>query len=436
MPGVDSLSVRVFWPSTHASVPSGWTRDTNFDEKFLQGDDSGFAGAANGGGSHDHTADNHTHIGNQHRHTFGSAGSSPSTTPVKEGSAFPFMATVDLGLSHLHIITNGAYATIAYQNEVITIDAEDAMPPYQKLIVIKPDSVTEDIPDDAVCYTDEESGSLPTGFALYAAIDDDYVRGPADGDDAAVTGFGAADHDHDSPADVHDHTIDAHVHVAANSGASSPHIRRASGSPNVVILTSAHHTVGMATEALADLTNTAVVIAATTNDPAYTKLHGIQNTLGDATTPVGVVVAFVGAYADVPSNWRLCDGTGETVDCTNTQIKSTAADGEIGDQDGSTNTHTHTTTAHGHTHGAHNHTVGAVSMTGNLLRQTGSPSGPGIVPGTHTHIWTTNNATPTLQNATVTLDGTEDKRSAYRTVIWVKKTIERPGPKELLMTTF
>lgn len=435
MPGVDSLSVRVGWPGAHAAPPTGWTRDTNFDERFLQGDDAGFAGSANGGDSHGHTANSHTHTGNQHRHTFDTGvGVVASTTPVKEGTAFPFMATISGALTHNHLSANGTYATIAYQDASVTIDSEDAQPPYQKLIIIKPDLVTSDIPDDAVCYTDE--AVLPTGFAKYPVIDDDFVRGPSAGADAAVTGFGSVTHDHDSPADVHDHVIDVHAHGDANSGPSNPHVRRASGSPNVIILQTVHHTVGMGNEALADLTDTAVVIAAVSSEPAYTKLLGIQNTSGAATTPVGVIVAFVGAASEVPSNWQLCDGNGDTVDCTNTQIKSTAADGEIGDQDGSSNTHTHTTTAHGHTHGAHDHPVGAVSMSGNLLRQTGSPSGAGIVTGTHLHApWSIDNETPTLQNATVTMN-TVDKRSAYRTVIWIKKLIERPGPKALLATTF
>lgn len=434
--GVDSLDVRVFWPSTHASIPADWSRDTAFDEKFLQGDDSNYAGPANAGGSHEHTDTGHTHTGNQHRHTFTGASAMPAVTTIKQGSGRADLAAFDPTWAHSHGLGYGAYQIITYQNEIVTIDTEDAMPPYMKLIVIKPDLVTKDIPDDAVCYTDETV--LPTGFAKYAAIDDNFVRAPADGQDAALGGFGAATHDHDSPAGSHDHDIDVHGHDFAASGPSNPSLPSLMGAPTTTVLAIRHHDVGMANQALSDLTATEVVVAATSSEPAYIKLLGIQNTSGAATTPVGVIVAFVGAAGTVPSNWQICDGNGDTIDCRDKQIWSTAADGEIGDTGGS-NTHTHTITGtHNHTHGAHNHSTGGVNMSGARERTTGSPT-ENVIPqigGIHTHTWTINNATPTMQAASVTLSGTEDVRSAYRTVIWIKKLIERPGPKALLGTTF
>lgn len=435
--GVGSLGVRVCWPKDDSGVdgvPSGWTRDTLCNDRFLQGADENYAGPANAGGSHDHTANPHTHIGNPHRHGFTSAESAPASTDIKIGTRFP-VAGFDVLNEHSHTLANGAYSTIVYPNNIVTIDSEDAMPPYMKLIVIKPDRVTEDIPDDAVCYTDETA--LPTGFAKYAPLDDSFVRAPSDDADADLAGFGDATHDHNSP--THGHAPpDIHDHTDALCGTSDPTQNSLLGDPVVSVHHMAHHNVGMGTKVLPGPTRTAVTVAATSSEPAYIKLLGIQNTSGSPTTPVGVIVAFVGAAGTVPSNWQLCNGVGDTLDCRDKQIWSTAADGEIGDVGGS-DEHTHTITGnHNHTHSAHDHPTGSVTMTGIAARQTGTPSEKAIpqIGGIHTHTWTINTTVPTLQAAAVTLDGTEDVRSAYRTVIWIKKLIERPGPTALLGTTF
>lgn len=436
--GVDSLSVRVFWPSTHASIPSGWSRDTLWDEKFLQGVASDYVRSVNGGGSHTHTGTGHTHVGNQHRHTFEGVADESIVTQIEYGGRFPNVTSPPISFPrrHRHNVANGAYNTITYQEETVTIESEEAMPPYMKLIVIKPDAVTDDIPDDAVCYTDETV--LPTGFAKFAALDDSFVRAPSVGADADLAGFGGPDHDHDSPAGSHDHDIDGHSHALTTCGQAPEQSRGEFGIPGTTVLNLQHHSVPMGPKFLDDMTETEVVVAATSSEPSYIKLLGIQNTSGDPTTPVGVIVGFVGAATTVPSNWQLCDGVGDTVDCQDKQIWSTVADGEIGDVGGS-NLHTHTITGnHDHDHGGHNHPVGSVNMIGNVAKKVGVEDVDAIpqIGGIHTHPWTINGETPTLQAAAVTLDGIEDVRSAYRTLIWIKKLIERPGPKALLASTF
>lgn len=434
MPGVDSLDVRAFWPSTHASIPSGWSRDTDCDEKFLQGDDSGFTGAANAGGSHSHT-NSHTHTGDQHRHTFDSDGAATAWNDVMQtGSSFPFAVKPGGEFNvHSHNLVNTAYATITYPNATVTISTEnDAQPPYKKLIVIKPNAVTDDLPDDVVCYTDETS--LPTGFVKYTPLDDHFIQGPSTGADADLTSRGSTTHGH--TASDHDHDVNNHNHSQTPGGTSNPHAMTRAGF-DVDVYKSVHHNVGFGLTALSDLTDASLTVTDGTFEPAYTKLLGIQNTSGSPTTPVGVIVAFVGAYADIPSNWQLCNGVGDTVDCTNTQIKSTPTDGQIGVQAGG-NAHTHTIAGtHGHTHGTHNHTQGSVGMIGSFARATGFPTQLGIpvLGGIHTHVWTINITTPTLQNASVTLDNA-DGRPAYRTVVWIKKMIERPGVRGLLGATF
>ena len=59
------LKARAFHFGTAASIPANWTRDTDFDDRFING--SATAGT-NAGGNHSHTQ-SHLHIGNAHTHT-------------------------------------------------------------------------------------------------------------------------------------------------------------------------------------------------------------------------------------------------------------------------------------------------------------------------------------------------------------------------------
>lgn len=432
--GVDSLDVRVFWPSTLGSIDPGWEQDAAFDDRFLQGDDAAYAAPADDGGVHGHTADpeTHTHTGNPHTHVFSAGNAAPSTVTVKfvtRGFLWVPDAAPPTG-AHTHLSETSAGATITYQNKIVTINTTDALPPYRTMIVIKPKLVTADVPDDAVCFTDETptGDGLPTGFAKYAALDGRFVRGA----NAGGANGGAATHDHASPG--HDHDDDTHSHTQTISGDSDPAFRTVTGTPEHITIPTKHHRVFLVGKVLNDVNDRAITVDAFSSEPAYIELLGIQNTSGAATTPVGIIVAFVGDADDIPSNWQICDGNGDTLDCTDKQIKSTGVDGDVGDTGGN-NTHTHTSPTHDHTHaGGHNHTSN-VTMYQAAVRQYEATLRNAPSAGTHTHSWTIGMGTPTMQNTVVTMS-TDDGRSAYRTVVWIKKLIERPGPKGLLASTF
>jgi hypothetical protein len=50
----------------------------------------------------------------------------------------------------------------------------------------------------------------------------------------------------------------------------------------------------------------------------------------DGNAPVGSIVPYAGAFADIPSNWHLCDGTGGTVNLTDRFILGTNTSGDVG----------------------------------------------------------------------------------------------------------
>jgi hypothetical protein len=61
------------WPSTNASIPSGWTRETALDDLYVQGAATGGdsdLSTARGSSTHTHTTTDHTHTQNAHNHTF------------------------------------------------------------------------------------------------------------------------------------------------------------------------------------------------------------------------------------------------------------------------------------------------------------------------------------------------------------------------------
>lgn len=56
--------------------------------------------------------------------------------------------------------------------------------------------------------------------------------------------------------------------------------------------------------------------------------------------PVGGIVIYSGAFADIPANWALCDGTGGTPNLTDKFILATATEADLGDT-GGTKKHKH-----------------------------------------------------------------------------------------------
>lgn len=428
---VQTTKVRVLWPYDTAvkPIPPGWTRDAAADGRFLQGSDSTFTGAADGGGPHKHTDETmpggHLHIGDRHRHPFSAA----STTAVALNAHISMVEPVAVSQArHGHVYESSNWATITYGTDPAVIDNADMKPPWVQAIIIKPDDIGQDIPDGAVCFGD--SAVLPTGFVKTDGtgetldLDGKFVIGATPAGAGGGIG-GSATHQHTSQ--IHNHKPDDHVHtsrICGNSTATTV-IQEGVVSPPTSA-TGAHHNVALDTKVLPDVSPEQVVVQSASSEPAYVKLLGIQNTSGTGTTPAGVIVPFVGAISDMPSEWVLCDGENDTLDCTDRQIKITTNTGEIGDIGGS-DTHTHQADPHHHTHGIHNHTTSVLS-SGNVAALSGAPTAAVLNRIlSHNHAWTVDNEIPTMQDVTIRFS-TDDGRFDYRTVVWVKYVPAAPAP--------
>ena len=409
------LKSRCFWPSTAASIPAGWTRDTDFDDLYLQGFDATYTGPANAGGSHAHTADSHTHTGDGHTHLVGTNSELDVGTSVLVVAGTTIMLAQQLH-GHNQVASNST--TLTYGSTTVTIDVESAHPPFHRLIVIKPDDASKNIPNGAIVLggdtTDPSGFNRTDGTSGTPNLVNLFIRGAAAGTDAGGTG-GSSTHTHTSPS--HTHTVGDHAHASKLCGSATTEFNgRTTGFVFSQTRISAHHNVSLDSQSLSDLSSTAIAVNAASSEPEYIQILGLMNSSGSSSTPLGIILPFIGTVAEIPAGWAICDGSGGTIDMRNRQIKVTASNGSIGTTGGA-NSHNHTTAAHGHTHGAHGHTVTQDSSS-NASAATGASSAVDQTAHTHTD-WATFDATPTLQNQTATLQ-TSDLRAAYRTVIWIK----------------
>lgn len=420
---------RVFWTGANAAIPANWTRDTDFDDHYIQGVSSDQRTSL-GATSHSHTQ-SHTHNGVAHTHTYSAGSSSGLSQDMKPTTGGASYDSSKVGHSHNNATSSSQ--TITYQNNTTSSDNADGSHPALKLIVIKPDSGNENIPDDCVCWTDTETP--PTGFSKCDGtggtvnLNTYFIKGSDTGDDAG--GYtGSAQHSH---------TMAAHLHVANNHFHSGTLCGTATSVESLdddpaedSYLRSQHHEPFMNSRATT-VNTTAANSANTAYEPYHTELLGIQNTSGGASTPVGVIIPYVGTIASIPTGWVLCNGSSGTPDLTASQIKSVTS-GVL--DTGGSNLHQHYSFSHTHTESAHNHVINgsvvqvvvnydceddATGVEVNYDGVLGARAAMRAPTPPHQHTtWTVNNSTATIQNTSIIFDSA-DGRYKYRTVVFIKK---------------
>lgn len=409
------LDARAFWPKDHSGasgIPAGWSRDEDFDDRFLQGDPT--AGTDGGATTHDHggTTDPHQPTGNPHSHSLTISGTSSGTLGRAVGSAQA------AGAAHTHAAATSVAATETYQNTSATISTTAQIVAFGYVIVIKPDTAHAALPVDAVVFTDDTSPpgdfELTDGNNSTMDLRSRLLRSPAFEDDGGGTGGGEG-HTHTSAP--HNHTPDGHVHSDSPFSAAST----SAGLTLSPLLTTVsddgpHHSATSIQSATGPIGSGTVVFDNADNIPAFHRLLGIQNRGASAHTPIGVIVPFVGTT--IPQNWLVCDGTHGTPNLTAVQVQVTTVGGSVGGTGGS-NTHIHTNSAHAHSGlaGSHTHTY-TFSNTVALEANTAGFNTAAIKTHTHTsHAMSQVGTSEVAQSVTVpTVDG----RYSYRTVKFIK----------------
>lgn len=422
-------NVILIWPSTNASIPGGWVRETALDDKFPKGhgvEDPNITGGSN---THTHQS-SHSHGVNAHHHTYVTGDSNEWTGGDYSGSNADGSESI-LAAKHTHqSATNTTTSMVGgeLQSNTVSWQSANNEPPYFKVIFIKPAGSSASLSQGIVCHFN--GSDLPAGWKYCDGdnstpdMTDRYLKGAGTGADGGTTS-GSLTHGHNIG---HGHTANSHYHYGNTQNNTNPHGSRQSQSPSSNHATTSHYhltTLSQVTDTVANYSNTTA--GNTDNvEPAYKKMGVIQNKTAPPIYKIGMIGLFLGDPEDVPSGWQLCDGSNGTIDMRNKFIKIPASLDDNGDIGGS-NTHNHSPVSHTHiSNGSHTHT----GSTGGALVQRerrGANGGAGIVLAYDTHpISSVSSVTPTYTNSDITAD-TVDNQPAYRTVAYIQAVRNEAG---------
>lgn len=393
-------NICVAWPSTVASIPAGWSRETALDSRYILGASPGAdtdLTTDRGSTTHTHTSPSHTPTQNSHTHTFNAAGG--DATPIVTGTAAASAADV----LHGHNDATSLAGTGTNQGVAITVNATSNDLAFATVIWIKSDGSPTTLPSG--CIALYASDTFPSGWSRVNGSQ--YLKGAAAAADGGATG-GALTHTHTSPA--HTHTQNGHTHGAtASAGPNVTTVGKGTGSDTVA--TSGHtHSISLVS-ALPTNQSVTTTITATNHEPPYTQINLIQSS--STSLPTGIIALWLGTNATVPSGWtRYTTLDGQW-------IKGSSADGQVGTTGGSSQ-HSHTASSCQPTQDAHTHTASDPGSTGTISAAPGGSSNY-TVPG-HTHAWTVVSTVATNIAAAVTVDlcSANAALPQHRTVILVQ----------------
>lgn len=413
----------IFYPGTHASIPTNWSRVTSVDGKFVKGTAASTnPGTTGGAATHSHSAAaNHSHAMSAHTHTVtiaNATGSSSDGGPEVQNS---------ITLPHNHPnTTSGAVSGGGLSDVASTYASVSNNPPYVELIVIESNGSATGIPDNGIVMTDDASFSNNTGdwAGFYLAdgnnsttnLTNKYPKAPSTGGDGGGTG-GSTTNIHSL---THTHTVATHTHaqVTVNASSSTRKGTKSTSTPDCSAYTHTH-TLSLAAASVTLAAGDPSLTTTETVEPAYTKLLAVQNKSGGIKAPiVGIIGLWFGTLATIPDKCTLCDGNSSTVDMRGRYVKFCTAVGEIGNTGGA-NSHTHAAQDHTHTaSGTHTHTG---TISGHLDTYTNGNSGNAVVRAGATHGTTPDAQTPTWANGSTSASSSSNEPE-YITAAFIKIT--------------
>lgn len=400
------------WAGTNASIPSGWSRETSLDGKYIKGTASGVDPDVTGGSNtHTHTSPAHTHSLNSHSHSYNTGTDSATNT---EDASDDRSGGVKQSHSHGTTMQSTSGGSLS---DAISYQSVNQEPPYYEVIFITPTSGYAPFHDDVIGLW--KTASEPDGFSFCDGTDgtpnlrNRYLKGASGGANAGSTG-GSLTHTH---VVDHSHTAQGHTHVLVTNSVNEVTLGGGGGS----LPTHSHtHTVALASTSLSAGSYTGNVTSGTV-EPQYKKIVPIQNTSGNPKMTVGIIGMWLGLLDDIPVGWVLCDGTQGTENMLEYYAKMANTLGEV-TSTGGNNNHTHAA-SNSHTHtatGTHTHTAGTSSTTSDLGYGTNSgPQWASIASHTHGVGGSVGSATAVWANATIQANSANNE-PAYRTVAFIQ----------------
>lgn len=413
-----AANVIAYWISTAASIPSGWSRDTDVDGKHLKGIATSATNPGTTGGSatHTHTSPAHTHTIADHTHTMSTSVDVGNKNSASSGTR------AERDHSHANATTSGASVS-STSNATVTLDNTSSDPLHYTAIAIKSGGATN-FPNG--CMLMFNSVTPPSGWALCDGnngtpnMSGKYIKVAAASSDANVSSTsGANTHAHTDS--THTHATTAHTHTATNG--SSGGSWGTSGSPTVSARNSHTHTVTTASAGSVTSSAVSVTISTDNGEPPYYTLAFIKNTSGSPSAVLDLIAIWKGTLATIPEGWILCDGNNGTPNLINVFIKGDTS--TVGSTGGNT-THTHTPSAHNHTYGTHNHTSSSVTTSGscaNVIQGTGVD----VALCGHTHTYTFTDVSQVSSDATITLDALSSSLPEYYEVAYIQLKVIPPS---------
>jgi hypothetical protein len=347
------------WVGTNGSIPTGWTRVTSLDGRFVKQIATSGTNPGATGGATTHTSafdTTHTHTYSAHTHA-GSWGNSGNASTSGNGEP-----TASAGSPLTHTSSAPSATPTGAVTATANTTAANTDPTHVTVLFIQSNGTPSGIPVNAVVWY---NGAAPSGFSAYATLDNRLMKGAAGGADGG-TSAGADTHTHTT---AHTHPIDNHTHVISLD--TSPiHSINTLGSG--VLASSQHsHTVGTSGANSGQATSDSADAVSGNGDltAPWQKMRAIQKT-GAPGISAGVICMWLGTIASIPGGWKLCDGSSGTPNLSQDKfVRAAATDGTVGDTGGAA-THTHSagsghvhTTASTHTHSLTTASAAAATTT-------------------------------------------------------------------------
>ncbi len=414
-------NICIAWPSTAASIPAGWTRETALDARYILGAAAGSDTdlvTDRGSATHTHTSPSHVPTQNAHTHDFqtSTVGGGPDSTIVTGAAGGNGASDI-----HGHDAATSSSTTAVNDGVAITVNATTNDLAFIEVIWIKSNGTPSALPLGCLAFF--ASDSLPASWSRVHG--DRYLKGAAGGADGGATG-GSNTHTHTSPS--HTHTQTVHSHTGTTPGANSITLNRGSGT-DLVSSTAHTHTVTLDATAGTNQSVTTTINAGS-HEPPFKKLNVVQAAADSL--PDQIVALWLGTNATIPTDWTRFTSMDDK------WLKGAAVNGESNVTTGGSSQHNHTADDCQPTQNAHTHVVTDTAAT---ATSSATPGGINtFAANNHRHAaWDCTSVTPTNNAVAVTIDlcTADAALPKHRTLIYIQYNPSAgPGPSLGGVTTY
>ena len=394
-------NICVAWPSTVGSIPTGWTRETTLDSRYILGaaagadtdliTDRGFT-------THTHVSPSHTPIQNSHTHTISAAGNDAATILTGDN-----LAGSAADGAHGHDAFTSAAATGTNNGIAITVDTASNDLSYVEVIWIKSDGTPATLPSGCLAFFPTDV--FPANWTR--AHTDRYLKGAAAGLGGGGTA-GANTHVHTSPA--HTHTQNLHSHGAVTStGTNLTTLGTGTGAD--IVATPGHtHSVSLQGQTPTNQSVT-TTINSSSHEPPFSKINTILSSA--ATLPENIICLWLGLNTSIPTGWTRYAALNAV------WAKGSSADGQVGTTGGGL-VHSHTAADCLPVQDSHLHVSNNPASVGSRTANAGPTNTYAV--DAHLHSWTVSTDTAVNQTTTVTINNCTSGAALppHRTVIFIK----------------